>query len=65
MRRFVFVMLVFCSLLLSWLLVLRLVILRLLILMLLCHFPHLRLFLLPLMVRVVVFIVITVVAMDM
>jgi hypothetical protein len=62
MRRFVFVMLVFCSLPLSWLLALRLVVPRLLILLLLCHLPHLRLFLLLL---VVVFIVITVVVMGM
>jgi hypothetical protein len=64
MRRFIFVMPVFCSLLLSWLLALRLVVLRLLVL-LWCHLPHLRLFLLLLVVRVVVFIVLTVVAMDM
>jgi hypothetical protein len=65
MRRFIFVMPVFCSLLLSWLLALRLVILRLLVLLLRCHLPHFRLFLLLLMVRVVVFIVLTVVTMDM
>jgi hypothetical protein len=65
MRRFVFVILVFCSLLLSWLLALRLVIFRLLVLLLLCHLSHLQLFLLLLVVRVVVFTVITVVAMDM
>jgi hypothetical protein len=65
MRRFIFVMPVFCSLLLSWLLVLRLVVLRLLVLLLRCHLPHLQLFLLLLMVRVVVFIVLTVVTMDM
>jgi hypothetical protein len=65
MRRFIFVMPVFCSLLLSWLLALRLVVLRLLDLQLRCHLPHLRLFLLLLMVRVVVFIVFTVVAMAM
>jgi hypothetical protein len=65
MRRFTFVMLVFYSMLLSWLLTLRLVILRLLILPLLCHLPHLRLFLLLLVVRVVVFTVITIVVMDM
>jgi hypothetical protein len=59
------VMPAFCSLLLSWLLALRLVVLRLLILLLRCHLPHLRLFLLLLIVRVVVFIVISVVAMDM
>jgi hypothetical protein len=59
------VMLAFCSLLLSWLLALRLVVLRLLVLLLLCHLPHLRLFLLLLVVRVLVFTVITVVAMDM
>jgi hypothetical protein len=64
-RRFVFVMLVFYSLLLSWLPALRLVVLRLLLLPLRCHLPHLQLFLLLLMVRVVVFIMITVVAMDM
>jgi hypothetical protein len=56
---------VFCSLLLSWLPALRLVVLRLLILLLRCHLPHLRLFLLLLVVSVVVFIVLTVVAMDM
>jgi hypothetical protein len=44
---------------------LRLVILRLLVLLLRCHLPHLRWFLLLLVVRVMVFIVITVVAMDM
>jgi hypothetical protein len=65
MRRFVFVMLVFCSLVLSWLLALRLIVLHLLVLLLLCHLPHLRLFLLLLVVRVVVFTVITVVVMDM
>jgi hypothetical protein len=64
-RRFVFVILVFCSLLLSWLIALRLAVLRLLILLLLCHLPHLRLFLLLLVVRVLVFTVIIVVAMDM
>jgi hypothetical protein len=58
-------MLIFCSLLLSWLLAFQLVIFRLLILLLRCHLPHLRLFLLLLVVRVVVFIVLTVVAMDM
>jgi hypothetical protein len=63
MRRFVFVMPVFYSLLLSWLLALRLVVLRLLDLLLRCHLPHLRLFLLLLVVRVVVFIVLTVVVM--
>jgi hypothetical protein len=52
-------------LLLSWLLALRLVVLRLLVLLLRCHLPHLRLFLLLLVVRVVVFIVLTVVTMDM
>jgi hypothetical protein len=65
MRRFVFVMPVFCSLLLSWLLALRLVVLRLLNLLLRCHLPHLQFFLLLLVVRVVVFIVLTVVAMTM
>jgi hypothetical protein len=65
MRRFVFVMPVFCSLLLPWLLALRLVVLCLLVLLLQCHLPHLRLFLLLLVMRVVVFIVITVVMMDM
>jgi hypothetical protein len=65
MRRFVFLMSVFCSLLLSWLPALRLVVLRLLILLLRCHLPHLRLFPLLLVVRVVVFIVLIVVAMDM
>jgi hypothetical protein len=60
MRRLVFVMLAFCSLLLSWL-----VALRLLVLLLLCHWPLLRLFLLLLVVRVLVFTVITVVEMDM
>jgi hypothetical protein len=62
--RFIFVMLVFCSPLLCWLLALRLVVLRLLVLLLRCHLPHLRLFLLLLVVRVVDFIVLTVVAMD-
>jgi hypothetical protein len=62
MRRFVFVMPVFCSLLLSWLLALQLVVLCLLVLLLRCHMPHLQLFLL---VRVMVFIMIIVVAMDM
>jgi hypothetical protein len=65
MKRFVFMMPVFCSLLLPWLLAFRLVILRLLVLLLRCHLPHLRLFLLLFVVRVVVFIVLTVVAMDM
>jgi hypothetical protein len=65
MRRFIFMMLVFCSLLLSWLLALRLAVLHLLILPLLCHLPHLWLFLLLLVVRVLVFTVITVVAIDM
>jgi hypothetical protein len=65
MRRFVFVMPVFCSLLLSWLLALRLVVLCLLVLLLRCHLLHLWLFLLLLVVRVVVFIVLTVVAMNM
>jgi hypothetical protein len=65
MRRFVFMMLVFYSMLLSWLLSLRLVIFRLLILLLLCHLPHLRMFLLLLVVRVMVFTVITMVMMDM
>jgi hypothetical protein len=64
MSMFVFVILVFCSLLLPWLLALRLVVLHLLILLLRCHFPHLRLFLLLLVVRVVVFIVITMIVMD-
>jgi hypothetical protein len=58
-------MLVFYSLLLSWLLTLWLVVLRLLGLLLRCHLPHLWLFLLLLVVRVVVFIVLTVVAMAM
>jgi hypothetical protein len=44
------VMPVFCSLLLSWLLALRLVVLCLLVLLLCCHLPHLRLFLLLLVV---------------
>jgi hypothetical protein len=65
MRRFVFVIPVFCSLLLSWMLALRLVVLRLFDLLLRCHLPHLRLFLLLLVVRVVVFIVLTVVVMAM
>jgi hypothetical protein len=65
MRRFIFEMLVFCRLLLSWLLALRLFILRLLVPLLLCHLPHLQLFLLLLMVRVVVFNVIIVVMVDM
>jgi hypothetical protein len=64
-RRFVFVMSVFCSLLLSWLLALRLVVLRLLDLLLQCHLSHLRLFLPLLVVKVVIFIVLTVVAMAM
>jgi hypothetical protein len=58
-------MLVFCSLLLSWLLALRLVALRLLVLLLLCHWLLIRLFLLLVMARMSVFIVITVVNMDM
>jgi hypothetical protein len=53
-------MLVFCSLLLSWLLTIQL-----LILLLLCHLPHLRLFLLLLVVRVLVFNVTIVVAINM
>jgi hypothetical protein len=61
MRRFIFVMLVFCSLSLSWLLALRLVVPHLFVLLLLCHLLHLRLFLLLLVVRVMVFTVITVV----
>jgi hypothetical protein len=65
MRRFIFMMLVFCSLSLSWLLALQLVVPCLLVLLLLCHLPHLRLFLLLLVVRVVVFTVITAVVMDM
>jgi hypothetical protein len=65
MRRFIFVMLVFCSLLLSWLLTLRLVVLCHLVQLLLCHLPHLRLFLRLLVVRVLVFAVIIVVMMDM
>jgi hypothetical protein len=65
MRRFVFVMLTFYSLLLFSLLALRLVVVCLLVLLLLCHLPHLRLFLLLLVVRVLVSTVITVVAMDM
>jgi hypothetical protein len=65
MRRFIFVMPVFYNMLLFWLLVLRLVVLGLLILLLQCHLPHLRLFLLLLVVRVVVFIVLTVVVMAM
>jgi hypothetical protein len=60
MRRFISVMPVFFSLLLSWLLALHL-----LILLLRYHLPHLRLFLLRLVVRVVIFIVIAVVTMDM
>jgi hypothetical protein len=62
MRRFVFMMPIFCSLLLSWLLALWLVVLYLLTILLRCHLPHLRLFLLLL---VVVFIVLTVAVMDM
>jgi hypothetical protein len=58
-------MLVFYSLLLSWLFTLRPVVLRLLVLLLLCHLPHLRLFLLLLVERVLVFTVITVVVIDM
>jgi hypothetical protein len=65
MRRFVFVMPVFCSLLLSWLLALWIVVLCLLDLLLRCHLPHLRLFLLLLVVRVVVFIMLNVVVMAM
>jgi hypothetical protein len=65
MRRFVFMMPIFCSLVLSWLLALRLVILHLVILLLQCHLPHLWLFLLLLVVRVVIFIMITVVVVDM
>jgi hypothetical protein len=63
--RFVFMMLAFYSLLLSWLLAFWLVILHLLVLLLLCHLPDLRLFLLLLVVRVLVFTVIIVVAIDM
>jgi hypothetical protein len=65
MRRFIFVMSVFCSMLLSWLLTLQLVVLHMLILLLWCHLPYLRLFLLLLVVRVVVFIVLSVIVMDM
>jgi hypothetical protein len=65
MKRLVFVMLAFYILLLSCLLALRLVDLCLLILLLLCHSPLLRLFLQLPMVRVLVFIVLTVVEMDM
>jgi hypothetical protein len=60
MRKLVYVMLAFCRLLLSWLLTLRL-----LILLLLCLWLLLWLFLLLLVARVLVFIVITVVEMDM
>jgi hypothetical protein len=60
MRRPVFRMLVSCRFLRSWLHVLRL-----LVLLLLCHQPLIRLLRLLLVVRVVVFIVITVVEMDM
>jgi hypothetical protein len=56
---------VFYSLLLSWLLTLRLVVLCLLDLLLRCHLPHLRLFLLLLVVRVVIFNVLIVVVMAM
>jgi hypothetical protein len=65
MRRFIFVMLVFCSLLLSWLIALQRVVLRLLVLLLLRHLPHLWLFLLLLVVRVLVFTMIIVVAVTM
>jgi hypothetical protein len=60
MRSLVFKMLASCGFLLSWLHVLRL-----LILLLPCHRPLLRLLRLLLVVRVLVFIVITVVEMDM
>jgi hypothetical protein len=65
MRRLVLMMLAFCSLLLPWLLALRLVALHLLILLLMCYWPLLRLFFLLLMVRVLVFTVITMVEMNM
>jgi hypothetical protein len=65
MKRLVFVMLAFYILLLSWLLALRLVDLCLLVLLLLCHSPLLRLFLQLPVVRVLVFIVLIVVEMDM
>jgi hypothetical protein len=54
-----------CNLLQSWLLALWLIVLHLLILLLLCHLPHVWLFLLLLVVRVVGFTMITVVTMDM
>jgi hypothetical protein len=54
------VMLAFCSLLLSWLIALRL-----LVLLLMCHRLLLRLCLLLLVTRVLVFTMITVVEMDM
>jgi hypothetical protein len=60
MRRLVFRMLASCGFLLSWLHVLRF-----LVLLLLCHRPGLRLLHLLVVVRVLVFIVITVVEMDM
>jgi hypothetical protein len=60
MRRLVFRMLASYRFLLSWL-----HILRLLVLLLPCHRPLLRLLRLLLVVRVLVFIVITVVEMDM
>jgi hypothetical protein len=60
MRRLIFGMLACCGLLLFWLLVLQL-----LILLLLCHQPLLRLLRLLLVVRVLVFTVITVAEMDM
>jgi hypothetical protein len=65
MKRLVFVMLAFYILLLSCLLALRLVDLCLLVLLLLCHSPLLRLFLQLPVVRVLVFIVLIVVEMDM
>jgi hypothetical protein len=60
MRRLVFAMLDSCGFLLSWL-----HILWLLILLLLCHWPLLQLLCLLLIVRVLVFIVIIVVEINM
>jgi hypothetical protein len=60
MRSLFFGMLAHCDLLLSWL-----SILRLLVLLLPCHWPLLQLLILLLVVRVLIFIVITVVEMDM
>jgi hypothetical protein len=60
MKRLIFRMLASCGFLRFWLHVLRL-----LVLLLLCHRPLLRLLHLLLVMRVLVFILITVVEMDM